>query len=63
MAKTIKVTTDNILSIIDINWDIESYANVLDCSYTETVKTESFLLNSSTIIFGISNFTARVSRA
>lgn len=40
MAKTIKITTDNILSIIDINWDIESYANVLDCSYTETVKTE-----------------------
>lgn len=38
--KTIKITTDNILSVIDIDWDIESYSQILDCISTETVKTQ-----------------------
>lgn len=40
MAKTVKITTDNCISVVEIPWDVESQGEMIGADCTETVKTQ-----------------------
>ena len=40
MAKTVKITTDNHISVVDVPWDVEAQGEMIGADCTETVKTQ-----------------------
>jgi len=40
MAKTVKITTDNRISVVEIPWDVEAQGEMIGADCTETVKTQ-----------------------
>lgn len=40
MAKTVKITTDNRISVIEVPWDVEAQGEMIGADCTETVKTQ-----------------------
>ena len=43
MAKTVKLTTDNKISVVDIQWDLDGWEKAIDAGCTESVKTQLML--------------------
>ena len=39
MAKTVKITTDNRISVVEVPWDVEAQGEMIGADCTETVKT------------------------
>jgi hypothetical protein len=40
MAKTVKITTDNHISVVDVPWDVEAQGGMIGADCIETVKTQ-----------------------
>lgn len=40
MAKTVKITTDNHISAVEIPWNVEAQGEIIGADCTETVKTQ-----------------------
>lgn len=40
MAKTVKITTDNRISVVEVPWDVEAQGEMIGTDCTETVKTQ-----------------------
>ena len=40
MAKTVKITTDNHISVVEVPWDVEAQGEMIGADCTETVKTQ-----------------------
>ena len=40
MAKTVKITTDNLISVVEVPWDVEAQGEMIGADCTETVKTQ-----------------------
>lgn len=40
MAKTVKITTDNQISVVEIPWNVEKQGEMIGADCTETVKTQ-----------------------
>lgn len=43
MAKTVKVTTDNRISVVDVQWNLDGWEKAIDADCTEIVKTQLML--------------------
>ena len=40
MAKTVKITTDNHISVVEVPWNVEAQVEMIGADCTETVKTQ-----------------------
>ena len=40
MAKTVRITTDNHISVVEVPWDVEAQGEMIGADCTETVKTQ-----------------------
>lgn len=40
MAKTVKITTDNHISVVEVPWNVEAQGKTIGADCTETVKTQ-----------------------
>lgn len=40
MAKTVKITTDNLISVVEVPWGVEAQGEMIGADCTETVKTQ-----------------------
>ncbi len=40
MAKTVKITTDNHISVVEVPWNVEAQGKMIGADCTETVKTQ-----------------------
>ncbi len=43
MAKTVKITTDNKMSVVDVPWDLDGWEKAIDADCTDRVKTQLML--------------------
>ena len=43
MAKTVKITTDNHISVVNVLWDVEAQGEMIGADCIETVKTQRIL--------------------
>lgn len=43
MAKTVKLTTDNEISVVDIQWNFDGWEKAISADCTESVKTQIML--------------------
>ena len=41
MAKTVKITTDNRISVVEVSWDVEAQGEMIGADCIETVKTQN----------------------